>query len=60
MTLKVPKCLNSSADAANMHACLVAFACSTLQYGTDNWNVAKLDLLVRHVFNPLSTLVNYN
>ena len=50
MSVNVPKCLNSSADAANMHACWVVFACSTLQYGAVNWNVAKLDLLVRHVF----------
>ena len=53
MTVKVPKCLNSSADAANMHACWVVFACSTLQYGAVHWNVAKLDLLVRHVFLAL-------
>ena len=57
MTVNVPKCLNLSADAANMHACWVVLACSTLQYGAVNWNVAKLDLLVRHVFQLFVVII---
>ena len=44
-------------DAANMHACWVVLACSTLQYGAVNWNVAKLDLLVRHVFQLFIVII---
>ena len=57
MTVNMPKCLNLSADAANMHACWVVLACSTLQYGAVIWNVAKLDLLVRHVFQLFIVII---
>jgi hypothetical protein len=50
LLVNVPKCLNSSANVTYMHACWVVFACSTLQYGAVDWNVAKLEILVRHVF----------
>ena len=57
MTVNMPKCLNLSADAANMHACWVVFDCSTLQYGTVDWNVEKLEILVRHVFQLFIVII---
>ena len=50
MIVNVPKCLNSSANLTYMNACWVVFACPTLQYGAVDWNVAKLEISVRHDF----------